>query len=93
MATLIKPNGTEEILTPANHAEGFGLKELYGILGCDMIETIGLRDGRIMIIDEEGKFKPIVRNPRATALLHEAGGMLDDFITGTALICDDKEFQ
>lgn len=97
MATLIHRSGTETPVTPINPAEGFGLQELYGILGhgCDIVQAIDLADGSIMVIDEEGKLRPTVQpiNRKATVLLHEAGGMLDDYIVGPALICSHEEFK
>lgn len=96
MANLIQPDGSMQQVVPANPVRGFTLDELYALLGCEMIETIELAGdlGETMVIDEEGKFnRPRKVNPRATILLHQAGGMLDDYIVGPALIVSGKELQ
>lgn len=97
MAQLLRYDGTiEEDLKPADPEAGFSLQEIYVLLGCDIVETIPLPDGDLMILDEEGKMKVGASkkyNHRATILLHLAGGMPDDWICGHALICHDKEFQ
>lgn len=55
-----------QALSPENGTD-FKLDELYKLLDCDLIDRMTLADGRIMIIDDEGKFsKP--RNERATRL-------------------------
>ena len=35
------------------------LEELYGIIGCDLVQLVQLDDGFILVCDEEGKLKPI----------------------------------
>jgi hypothetical protein len=55
-AILILTDGTQKEISPAN-GTNFTLQECYKLIGCDMIEIIRLADGRVMIIDEEGKFK------------------------------------
>jgi len=93
MATLLKVDGTKETVTPANPETGFGLQELYKLLGVEMIEVIHTDDG-ILVFDEEGKFRqPNALNEAATALLHKAGGMPFDYMVGNVLICNEKEFQ
>jgi hypothetical protein len=69
MATLLRPDGTSEEVQPANRRD-FQLKELYQHLECDTIEVIPTKDGRIMIIDEEGKLADKSRNEQATALIN-----------------------
>ena len=96
MAILLKYSGEEIPVSPADPEAGFNLTEVYTLIGCDMVETVCLTDGRIMLIDEEGKMKDGCANklnPKGTLLLFAAGGRADDWICGNALICDDKEFQ
>lgn len=70
MALLIPANDNEPVreVQPKN-GEDFTLKELYALLDCQYIEVINLPDGRIMVVDEEGKLvdEPM-RNERATKL-------------------------
>jgi len=96
MAQLLRFDGTSETIVPADLASGFSLDELYTLIGCEMIETIYLDDGGVMVIDEEGKLRDDFRerrNESATRLLHRAGGIPWDFITGNALICTTQELQ
>ncbi len=55
MATLILEDGRENTVTPANPKQGFTLAELYSALGCNVVEAVRLRDGRFLVIDENGK--------------------------------------
>jgi hypothetical protein len=91
MAELITTEGiTTKVSAKTNE---FTLDEIRSLLSCSMVQIITLEDGRIMWIDEEGKLKPHFENPVATILLHAAGGMLDDYIAGPALITDFSEVQ
>ena len=89
MATLIKPDGEQLSVTPKN--EIFTLEEMYDLLECSCVQIIQLHDGRIMWIDENGKFKRHYINPIATILLKMAGGGPGDYIAGSALITDFSE--
>jgi Domain of unknown function (DUF3846) len=89
MATIIYPDGSREITLPKHGT--FTLEEMYAILDCSLVQPVYLADERVMWIDEEGKLKPHQVNERATQLLHEAGGMLHDYIAGTALITKNHE--
>jgi hypothetical protein len=67
-AKLIKTNGEEIEVSPAN-GNDFTLDECYAHIGCNMVEVVELSDGRVMILDEEGKLKDeIERNDKATEL-------------------------
>jgi hypothetical protein len=92
MATLLKPNGESVEVTPKN-GKSFGLQELYDHIGCDMVELVTLKDGRLMYVDEEAKLKPRPPHPnaKATDLLIEAGGLPYDVVLGNALIVDADE--
>ena len=54
MAKLIKSTGEIREIFPDN-GKDFKLKELYQLLSCYIIDTIHLSDGKIMIVDDEGK--------------------------------------
>lgn len=78
---------------PADPEEGYTLDELragIGITDKDLIQIVNFQDGRIMIMDEEGKFKGLPRNARATehATYHQAI-FPNDWISGTAIVCPD----
>ncbi len=87
LSYLIKPDGTVRELISSPEIGSFSLEQLYAEIGCNMIEVLNMADGRIMIIDEEGKFKQEAQeNKHATQLmrlrLHEY-----DFIVGNIIVC------
>lgn len=54
---LIKPDNSVEAIMPADPEAGFSLEECYEYLDCTCITTVGLADGRIMVVDDESKLK------------------------------------
>ena len=69
-ATLIKADGTVTEVSPENGTD-FTIKEVYKLLNCRIVEVLPLYNGKIMIIDEEGKLRDkIVVNKYATELYH-----------------------
>ena len=90
MAELIREDGTVETVAPQN-GRTFSLAEMYQLIGCSLVQVIYLADGRLMWLDEEGKFKEHSRNEQATILLEQAGGGFGDYVAGNALICRESE--
>jgi len=91
MATLIANDGT---ITEVSAQEScFSLDEMYSLLECTHLQAVYLQDGRIMWIDEEGKFKPHQVNIQATLLLWKAGGVPGDYVAGIALVTERAEVQ
>ena len=86
MATLIKSNGVETNLTPQNKTD-FQLTELQKIVG-GLIEIVKTKDGRTMVINEEGKVNDLPINQKASELYQYNEF---DFIAGKVLICDKNE--
>lgn len=88
MATLIKVDGSQKDVFPENKENGFTLKELYGLLECEMIEiATTFQDGKMLVVDEEGLLKPEpVVNPVASMLV-------GDYIVGNAIVVSQEEFQ
>ena len=86
MATLIRPNGEEITVFPENKRD-FQLDELQCIVG-GLIELVNTIDGKIMVINEEGKIKELPVNWKATEL-YQYGDY--DLIAGDALICQEHE--
>ena len=54
MALFIKATGETKEIAPEN-GKDFKLEELTRLIDCRFIEYVTLSDGRIMILDEEGK--------------------------------------
>lgn len=82
-AQLITPDGTITEIMPEN-GTNFHLRELYKLIGCGTIELAHTKDGRYLIMDEEGKLmqKPI--NDKATAL-YQYGDY--EPIVGNVVVC------
>jgi hypothetical protein len=72
-AMILRSDGTQETIQPTNGST-FTLAELQAIVGtgapagCHWIEIVPTKDGRIMVINEEGKLYGLPRNEQATAL-------------------------
>lgn len=88
MAVVIHVDGAQETVVPAS-PPAFALEELHALVG-GWLEVVYLPDGRLMVIDEEGKLKGYLRNEQATRL---AAGRLfaGDYIAGTAVIVTLQE--
>ncbi len=88
MAKLIKTDGTETIVYPANK-KSFTLPELQKLVG-GYIELVRTVDGKEMIINEEGKLKDLPINNKATMqYVH----FLADTITVDVVICEKGELR
>ena len=85
-AKIIYTDKEEEDYTPKN-GKTFELDELQGIVG-GWIEIIRLKDGRIIVIDEDGKSKDKAVNIQATNIMRR-DHYTTDYIVGTAIVCDD----
>jgi len=83
MAILIKEDGTETKVKPAN-GKTFSLRELQLFVG-GYIEQIIIPDGRKMIVNEEGKIKGYNLNTKASTLSTNFD------IFGDVIIVDDNE--
>ncbi len=90
MAQIIKTTG-EVIEAKPDNGTDFSLEELQAIVG-GYIEVVSLRDGRLIVCDEEGKLKGKERNNKATDIF-QAAMPTRDFIVGDALVCDVDEIK
>jgi hypothetical protein len=75
-ATLYRADGTQENIQPANGTD-FKIEELYGLIGCDMVEVVGTGDPAMIFIgDEEARCKDdFIINQEATRILRESAGI------------------
>lgn len=91
MAELIRTDGTRQTVTPAAGAgAAFTLDELYRHTGASTIEIVHTHDGRLLVLDEEGKLRERAYNVPATRLyLYGAA----DPIVGDVLVCDLGELE
>lgn len=88
MAQIIYADGRIEMKEPANKKK-FTLAELQGIVD-GYIEIVRTKDGRLMVIDEEGKLKRSAVNETASDL-YLYGGY--DKIRGDVLVCTGSELE
>ena len=84
-AKIIYTDKEEEDYTPKN-GKTFALTEMQEIVG-GYIEPIRLNDGRMIIVDEDGKSKDKAVNIPATNILRR-DHFTTDYIVGTAIVCD-----
>ena len=84
-AKIIYTDKEDEDYTPKN-GKTFALTEMQEIVG-GYVEPIRLNDGRVIIVDEEGKSKSKAVNIPATNILRR-DHYTTDYIVGTAIVCD-----
>lgn len=82
---ILCTNGEKKVVRPKNGTD-FKLVELQGFVG-GYIEVVTLDNGRIMVVNEEGKLLGLDYNIGATNLVYECG--IKDLIVGDVLVCDD----
>ena len=83
MAQLIKASGETATVAPKN-GRSFTLEELQKLVG-GYIENVYLDDGRIMVLNEEGKLEGLAVNEAATVMAN--GVILPwDVIVGDAVV-------
>ncbi len=87
MAEIIKADGTKTEFVPKNR-KYFQLSELQNVVG-GYIEIVPATDGRIMIVNEEGKLKGLPYNHIASNL----HGVWNDPIVGDVLVCARSEIR
>lgn len=75
-ATLYRADGTKENIQPANGTD-FKIEELYGLIGCDIVEVVDTGDPAMILIgDEEARCKDdFLINREATRIFRESNGI------------------
>ena len=84
-AKIIYTDKEDKDYTPKN-GKTFEFDELKGIVG-GHFEIVWLNDGRMIIVDEDGKSKGKAVNIPATNILRR-DHYTTDYIVGTAIVCD-----
>lgn len=85
---LIKENGQTGHIEPKNGTD-FTLEELQDAVG-GMIDIIRLSQGKIFVINDEGKFM-FGRNNVATIMAKVDRAIFpDDYIAGDVILCDSE---
>ena len=89
-AKIIYTDKEAEDYTPKN-GKTFALTEMQEIVG-GYIEPIRLNDGRMIIVDEDGKSKDKAVNIPATNIMRR-DHYTTDYIVGTAIVCDSDMIE
>ena len=84
-AKIIYTDKEAEDYTPKN-GKTFGKTEMYGIVE-GFVDIIRLNDGRVIIVDSQGKTLNKAVNIPATNILRR-DHFTTDYIVGTAIVCD-----
>lgn len=87
MAQIIKTNGEVVEVEPKNGTD-FVYAELTKIVG-GYIEIVSVPDGRLMVVNEEGKIQGLAFNKAATDLYN----VPTDFIVGDVLVCAPEQIK
>lgn len=92
--TIIYPDGKVLYVTPEDGKQ-FTLDELYKLLDCELVQVLYLDHKKILILDEEGKFKEDQQfNLRATSIAYKFRKIqITDRIVGKVMFCDEKLFN
>lgn len=90
MSTWIRADGTVTVVEPENGST-YNLKELNAFVG-GFIEIVYLSDGRLMVLNEEGKLNDLPFNALATKL-YNPHAALPDYIVGDVLVCQADEIE
>lgn len=86
---LVKCTGTLQPIRPMN-GESYTLLEMQHYVG-GYIETVNMGNGKVLIVDEEGKLKGKLPNRIATGWLQVEG--IHDFVAGDAMLIDRKRIK
>lgn len=86
---LVTSSGTMRDIEPMN-GEYYKLRELQHYVG-GYIETVNVGNGKVLIMDEEGKLKGKLPNKIATGWLLTEG--INDWIAGDAILIDRKHIK
>jgi hypothetical protein len=90
MALLLKTTGDVEEIRPA-HGRTFVLDELQALVG-GFIEVVRARDGKWLVLNEDGKRQNLQLNVLASIKYKSAGVALpSDVIVGDVLLADGAE--
>lgn len=85
-AYILTTTGERIPVSPKNGTD-FSLAECMDVVD-GYIEVVDLRNGQIMIVNEEGKFT-CPENPSATEIAMEHNALYGgDYISGDVLVCD-----
>jgi len=88
--TIFRVSGLREEYEIPKHGL---LRKVHELIGAEVGDSVNLRNGKVMIVDDTGLIdgKPI--NPEGTDLYYErCGGVTPNNIHGDVAICTDNDF-
>jgi hypothetical protein len=88
-AKLLKTNGGVVCFD-----RSFTIAEIQEQIGADCLDTVNLRDGRVMMVDDDGHGKDLDVNLRATAIYQKLCHRGTDWqIRGDVMIVRDEDYK
>jgi len=91
MAVIIRATGEYEDIEGKGENNTLTYSQMVEAVG-GYIETVPTNDGKVMILDEEGKLKSKPLNIKATKMV-EGVIMADDVIVGDVIVCENSEID
>jgi hypothetical protein len=92
-ATLIKTDGTQESVLPTVKTSKFVLEEMRKFVG-GSIGLIHIRNGEVLVVNENGLNLKLPPNREATNLMIERlGAVRASIVTGELLVLTDDELK
>lgn len=88
-AQILKSDGTEEEFIFDGKVPG--LEAMQEVVG-GYIQMIHLDDGRVMIMNEEGKLERLPQNDKATAMTRDILSQFD-VVVGDVIVMDEKYME
>ena len=89
IAVWIKSNGETKDVIPKNKKD-FSLDEMYEYTNGGPIQIVNSKDGKFIVLNEEGKLTGLPLNKKATNL-YEYGHQ--DPIVGDVLVCNRNQIE
>jgi hypothetical protein len=90
-ALILKPDGTEIPVVPANFRD-FKINELQTICG-GFVQVVFLDNDKLLVCNENGMFDGLPENPKASAIYWANGGIPGCPVLGDVLICDKGQIE
>ena len=87
-AQLLRSDGSRDDISPMNGKKFEFVGEAYDLIGATIIQICETHDGRLLLVDEEGKLAGKAVNDAATALY--IYGAYDP-IVGDAIVCTKRQ--
>ena len=88
--TVLRTSGAEEKHFDVPRGS---LLDIYRLIGCELVDVVNLRDGRMMLVDDEGLLAQKPTNRKATEIYRALTGSHDGLIVGDVALVEDEDFS